>query len=146
MHCIMNDCTMIINNFQSTGSSPLHDEPLSPSAVSLLLLCARPWWLGHQMHPGRLRVRLGLHDYCADGMLCTSLSHAPEGPDICVGRTCHTQARAEDFSETLAFVRLLNALWKASGSSIHDAGRPYAHFTQYVLHTILAPINQRRYK
>ena len=59
---------------------------------------------------------------------------------------CALQARAEDFCETLAFVRLLNALWKASGPSIYDGGRPYAHFTQYVLHTILTPINHRRYK
>lgn len=56
------------------------------------------------------------------------------------------QSRAEDYSETLAFVRLLNALWKASGPSIHDGGRSYAHFSQFVLTNVLLPVSRRQYK
>ncbi|DBA92469.1 TPA: hypothetical protein ACH3X1_002702 [Trebouxia sp. C0004] len=56
------------------------------------------------------------------------------------------EARAEDYSETLAFVRLLNALWKASGPGIHDGGRLYAHFSHFVLNSVLAYIGRRQYK
>ena len=56
------------------------------------------------------------------------------------------QSRAEDYSETLAFVRLLNALWRSSGLSIQDGGRPYAHFSQFVLNSVLVPIGRRHYK
>ena len=56
------------------------------------------------------------------------------------------QARADDFSETLAFVRLLNALWRASGPSICEGGRPYGHFSQFVLNSVLVPIGRRQYK
>ncbi|KAL3148728.1 hypothetical protein ABBQ38_014140 [Trebouxia sp. C0009 RCD-2024] len=56
------------------------------------------------------------------------------------------ESRAEDYSETLALVRLLNALWKASGPSIYDGGRGYAHFSVFVLESVLAPIGRRQYK
>lgn len=56
------------------------------------------------------------------------------------------QARAEDYSETLAFVRLVNALWKASGPGIHDGGRSYAHFSLFVLNSVLVLIGRRQYK
>ena len=56
------------------------------------------------------------------------------------------QSRAEDYSETLALVQLLNALWKASGPSIYDGGRPYAHFSQFVLESVLEPIGRRQHK
>lgn len=59
---------------------------------------------------------------------------------------CGMQSRAEDYSETLALVRLLNALWKASGPSIYDGGRGYAHFSVFVLESVLAPIGRRQYK
>lgn len=56
------------------------------------------------------------------------------------------QSRVEDYSETLALVRLLNALWRASGPSIYDGGRGYAHFSQFVLGSVLAPIGGRQHK
>ncbi|KAL0044481.1 hypothetical protein WJX82_009054 [Trebouxia sp. C0006] len=56
------------------------------------------------------------------------------------------EARAEDYSETLAFVRVVNALWKASGPGIHDGGRPYAHFSNFVLNSVLVLIGRRQYK
>ena len=65
-------------------------------------------------------------------------------PHVCV--CVHVQARAEDYSETLAFVRLVNALWKASGPGIHDGGRPYAHFSHFVLNNVLVLIGRRQYK
>ena len=66
---------------------------------------------------------------------------------ICVvTQPCGVQSRAEDYSETLALVRLLNALWKASGPSIYDGGRGYAHFSMFVLESVLAPIGRRQHK
>ena len=57
-----------------------------------------------------------------------------------------TQARAEDYIETLAFVRLLTVLLKASGGALPDDGRPYAHFQDFVRHDLLGQINQRGYR
>lgn len=59
---------------------------------------------------------------------------------------CALQSRAEDYSETLTFVHLLNALWRASGPSIQDGGRAYAHFSQFVVHSVLVPSGRRHYK
>ncbi|KAK9838304.1 hypothetical protein WJX81_003260 [Elliptochloris bilobata] len=56
------------------------------------------------------------------------------------------EARAEDFAEALAFVRLLNALLRASGSALPDGGRPYAHFTAFVLVEILGSLHQRAFQ
>jgi len=56
------------------------------------------------------------------------------------------QARAEDYMETIAFVRLLNVLLKASGGAMPDDGRPYAHFQDFVRLELLGQINQRGYK
>ena len=60
---------------------------------------------------------------------------------------CHlcTQGKEQDYSETLAFVRLLNLLWKSS-SGVPDFGRPYAHFTYFVLHDVLGLLHQRAYR
>jgi len=43
-------------------------------------------------------------------------------------------------------VRLLNALWKASGPGFHDGGRLYAHFSHFVLNSVLVFIGRRQYK
>lgn len=51
-------------------------------------------------------------------------------------RSPHTQARAEDCSESLAFVHLLNALWRG-GAQMADDGRGVAHFTRFVRDDVL---------
>lgn len=56
------------------------------------------------------------------------------------------EARAEEYEEAIAFVRLLNALWKASGASFTDGGAKYEHFTRFVLEEIASSIYQRSFK
>eukprot|EP00887_Chlorella_sp_A99_P002898 scaffold6.g2898.t1 len=56
------------------------------------------------------------------------------------------EARAEDYSEALAFVRLLNTLWRASGPGLPDAGRGVAHFSKFVREDVLSSVFQRAYK
>ncbi len=56
------------------------------------------------------------------------------------------QARAEDYLESIAFVRLLNVLLKASGGALPDEGRSYGHFQEFVRQELLGQINQRGYK
>ncbi|KAK9817460.1 hypothetical protein WJX74_003584 [Apatococcus lobatus] len=70
------------------------------------------------------------------------------GPSIHYDITYQLQeieAKEQDYSETLAFVRLLNLLWK-SKSSMSEYGMPYAHFTYFVLHDVLGPLHQRSYR
>ncbi len=55
------------------------------------------------------------------------------------------QAKEQDYSETLAFVRLLNQLWKSS-ASLPEYGRSYAHFTYFVLNDVLGSLHQRAYR
>ncbi len=61
---------------------------------------------------------------------------------------CFRQARAEDYSETLAFVRLLNALLRASaGAPLPDgAAAAFAQFAGHVREDVLGQLNQRGYK
>ncbi len=56
------------------------------------------------------------------------------------------EARAEDYCEALAFVRLLNALLAASGGGLPDGGRPYAHFSAFVRVTVLGSLHQRAFR
>ena len=56
------------------------------------------------------------------------------------------EARAEDYCEALAFVRLLNALLAASGDGLPDGGRPYAHFSAFVRVTVLGSLHQRAFR
>ncbi|KAK9829639.1 hypothetical protein WJX72_007011 [[Myrmecia] bisecta] len=56
------------------------------------------------------------------------------------------EARAEDYSETLAFLKLLNNLLRSSGTLLPDEGRPFAHFTQFVKDDVLGQLMQRAYK
>lgn len=56
------------------------------------------------------------------------------------------QARAEDYSEVKAFVGLLNAFMRASGSAIPAQGRPYAHMAQFVRAEVLGQLHQRAYR
>ncbi len=57
------------------------------------------------------------------------------------------QARAEDYTETLAFVRLLNTLLVASGDRpLADGGRAFATFARHVREDVLAAIGQRAHK
>ena len=56
------------------------------------------------------------------------------------------EARAEEYEEAIAFVRLLNALWKTSGNSFVDGGAKYEHFTRFVLEEIASSIYQRSFK
>ncbi|KAL4853554.1 Nuclear pore complex protein NUP205 [Chlorella vulgaris] len=55
------------------------------------------------------------------------------------------EARAEDYSESLAFVHLLNALWRG-GAQMADDGRGVAHFTRFVRDDVLGTAFQRAYK
>jgi hypothetical protein len=53
------------------------------------------------------------------------------------------QARAEDYSEALAFVRLLNALWRSGGgAALADGGRCTAHLTKFVREDLLSTLFQ----
>lgn len=53
------------------------------------------------------------------------------------------QARAEDYSEALAFVRLLNALWRSGGgAALADGGRSTAHLTKFVREDLLGTLFQ----
>lgn len=56
------------------------------------------------------------------------------------------EARAEEYEEAIAFVRLLNALWRTSGASFVDGGAKYEHFTRFVLEEIASSIYQRSFK
>lgn len=58
------------------------------------------------------------------------------------------QARAEDYTETLAFVRLLNVLAAAGGEAAAsvDGGRPASAFARHVRRDVLAAIHQRAHK
>lgn len=56
------------------------------------------------------------------------------------------QARAEEYSEVVAFVGLLNTLMKASGTTIPGQGRPYSHITQFVRAEVLGQLHQRAYR
>ena len=57
------------------------------------------------------------------------------------------QARAEDYCEAVAFVRLLNALWRSSGGAeLADEGRSVAHFTKFVREDLLGTAFQRAYR
>lgn len=57
------------------------------------------------------------------------------------------QARAEDYTETLAFVRLLNTLLRTSSSVLlPEEGRAAAIFAQHVRDDVLGQIMQRSYR
>lgn len=56
------------------------------------------------------------------------------------------ETRAEDYSEALAFVELLNALWGAMLGSLLDDGRAYAHLSKFVHEDLLATVYQRPFK
>lgn len=56
------------------------------------------------------------------------------------------QARAEDYSETLAFIRLLNALLAAAPGGPPGGGRQYAHLTEFVRVDVLGQLSQRGYR
>ncbi len=86
-------------------------------------------------------------------MLCDLVCHATH--HIRVGQTSsscmltvpHLQARAEDYSEAIAFVHLLNALWRGGGSGSTapaDDGRSVAHFTKFVRDDLLSTAFQVR--
>jgi hypothetical protein len=61
-------------------------------------------------------------------------------------RSC-LQARAEDYCEAVAFVRLLNALWRSSaGAELADEGRGLAHVTKFVREDLLGTAFQRAYR
>ena len=56
------------------------------------------------------------------------------------------QARAEDYTETLSFVRLLNTLLRASGPLLTEEGRTAAVFAQHVREDVLGQAGQRSYR
>lgn len=56
------------------------------------------------------------------------------------------EARAEDYTEALAFVRLVNQLWRVGGTSLADDGRPVAHITRFIREEILATAFQRPFR
>ena len=55
------------------------------------------------------------------------------------------ESRSEDYQEAVAFVKLLNVLWRASGGALPDDGRPVAHFTRFVREELLATVFQRAF-
>ena len=56
------------------------------------------------------------------------------------------QLRAQKYPETLAFVRLLNALLKGAASQLPDHGVAYRHYTHFVRVHVFGHITQRAYK
>ena len=56
------------------------------------------------------------------------------------------QARSEEYGEAIAFVRLLNALWRGLGDALPNEGRGLAHLTKFVKDDVLATVFQRTYK
>lgn len=65
----------------------------------------------------------------------------------CMLAVAHLQARAEDYSEAIAYVHLLNALWRGGGSGSTapaDDGRSVAHFTKFVRDDLLSTAFQVR--
>lgn len=56
------------------------------------------------------------------------------------------EARAEDYSEAVAFVRLLNALWRCGGGVLAEDGRAVGHFTRFVREEVLGTAFQRTYR
>ena len=68
---------------------------------------------------------------------CVPLLSVDQRPDQLVN-AAPPQARAEDYSEAVAFVRLLNALWRAGGgAAAPDGGRAVAHLTKFVRDELL---------
>ncbi|KAK9788145.1 hypothetical protein WJX73_001060 [Symbiochloris irregularis] len=55
------------------------------------------------------------------------------------------EMRTQRYPETLAFVRLLNALLKCSGDSLGDCGFAYRHYTHFVRVHVFGHIAQRAY-
>lgn len=55
------------------------------------------------------------------------------------------EARAEEYEEAVAFVGLLNALWKGS-ASMPDGGAKLEHFTRFVVEQMLSSVYQRSFK
>ena len=55
------------------------------------------------------------------------------------------EARAEEYEEAIAFVHLLNSLWRNS-KVFKDGGVQYEHFTRFVLDEIVSSIYQRSFK
>jgi hypothetical protein len=48
--------------------------------------------------------------------------------------------------ETLAFVRMLNQLFRAAGPALPEEGRPLLHFTMFVRSDVLGLLHQRSFK
>ena len=59
---------------------------------------------------------------------------------------CAVQARSEEYGEAIAFVQLLNALWRGLGDALPNEGRGLAHLTKFVKDDVLATVFQRTYK
>lgn len=56
------------------------------------------------------------------------------------------QERAEDYSESLAFVRLLNKIYSSFGEFLPENGQPYLHFSDFVRTEVLGSAAQRGYR
>ena len=56
------------------------------------------------------------------------------------------QERAEDYSESLAFVRLLNTIYSSFGEFLPENGQPYLHFSDFVRTEVLGSAAQRGYR
>ena len=84
-----------------------------------------------------------------DHLVCKDPNTSAERPETLKPVNVHAQSRAEDYSETLAFVRLLNALLRASagGAPLPDgAAAAFAQFAGHVREDVLGQLNQRGYK
>ena len=54
--------------------------------------------------------------------------------------------RSQRYPETLAFVKLLNALLKGAGARLPDYGFAYRHYTHFVRVNVFGLIAQRAYR
>jgi nuclear pore complex protein Nup205 len=56
------------------------------------------------------------------------------------------EARSEEYIEAVAFVELLNSLWRNSSTGLKDCGARFGHFTKFVVEEILSSVYQRSFK
>lgn len=56
------------------------------------------------------------------------------------------EARSEEYIEAVAFVELLNSLWRNSSTGFKDGGARFGHFTKFIVEEILSSVYQRSFK
>lgn len=56
------------------------------------------------------------------------------------------ETRAEEYEEALAFVHLINELWRNANGALPEGGIRFQHFTKFILVEILGSVFQRPFK